>query len=306
MDKQNINNIHDKFFKSIMSSIEVARDFLKTFLPKEVLDTIDISTLKITSNSYVSEKLKETFADLVFKCKLKDSKHSAYISILLEHKSYPDKYAYIQILGYVVEGYQAQIKAGKPLEPIIPVLLYHGKQKWELKSLKDLIPYLPEDVEKYIPQFDIKFLDLKKFSDEELLNIGNSFLSSALTIQKYSHNPIELIKKAENIFGTLFPEGMGNFSKVLIVYYLQLVEIKDVQLLEIIEKIPPKVKKDFMSTYELIEKKGIEKGIEKGAERKTIDIIMSGHQNGFSIENLAIITGLSTEEVQKIIRENSN
>ncbi len=249
MDKQNINNIHDKFFKSIMSNIEVARDFFKTFLPKDVLNTIDLNTLKFTQNNFISGKLKETFADLVFKCKLKNSEHSAYISILLEHKSYPDKYSYVQTLGYVVEGYQAQIKAGKPLEPIIPVLLYHGKQKWELKTLMDLIPYLPKDIEKYIPQFDIKFLDLKRFSDEELLNIGNSFLSSALTIQKYSHNPIELIKKAENIFGTLFPEGMGNFSKVLIVYNLQLVEIKDVQLLEIIEKIPPKVKKDFMSTY---------------------------------------------------------
>ncbi len=91
MDNQNINNIHDKFFKSILSKTDVAKDFFKTFLPKDVLNVIDLNTLKFTKNSYIPSKLKETFADLVFECKLKNSEHSALISILLEHKSYPDK-----------------------------------------------------------------------------------------------------------------------------------------------------------------------------------------------------------------------
>ncbi len=289
-----------------MSDIEVAKDFFKTFLPKDILNTIDLTTLRFTQNSFISGKLKETFADLVFECMLKTGNQKTFISILLEHKSNPDKYTYVQILGYVVEGYQAQIKAGKPLVPILPVLLYHGKQKWELKTIKDLIPYLPEDIEKYIPQLSIEFLDLKKFSDEELLNIGNSFLASALTIQKYSQSPDELIKKANKIFGAIFPEGIGNFKEVLFVYYLNLLQISKVEFIELIEKIPPKIKKDFMSTYEMIAKEYEQKGIEKGIEKNTVNVILRGNQKGFSIDNLADITGLSIEEVQKIIRENSN
>ncbi len=41
------------------------------------------------------------------------------------------------------------------------------------------------------------------------------------------------------------------------------VKIEEGQLLELIEKIPPKIKKDFMSTYELIAKEYKQKGIEK-------------------------------------------
>ena len=289
-----------------MSNTEVARDFFRIFLPDDVLNIIDLYTLKFTRNSFISDKLKETFADLVFECNLKNSNQTTFIAILLEHKSYPDKYSYVQTLGYVVEGYQAQIKAGSPLKLIIPLLFYHGKDKWELKTISELIPDLPENLKKYLPLFLIEFIDLKNFSDEELMNIGNSFLASALTIQKYSQNPGELIKKVENIFGALFPEGMRNFKEVIFVYYLQLVQIKEGQLLEIIEKIPPKIKDDIMSTYEMIAKKHEQKGIEKGIEKNTVNVILRGHQNGIGIDILAKITGISTKEVQKIIRENSN
>jgi len=80
------------------------------------------------------------------------------------------------------------------------------------------------------------------------------------------------------------------------------VKIEEGQLLELIEKIPPKIKKDFMSTYEMIAKEYEQKGIEKN----TVNVILRGYQKGFSIDNLADITGLSIEEVQKIIRENNN
>ncbi len=47
---------------------------------------------------------------------------------------------------------------------------------------KDLIQCFPEDIEKYLFFFDVEFLDLKNFFNDELLNIGNSFLSLLLKI----------------------------------------------------------------------------------------------------------------------------
>jgi len=52
---------------------------------------------------------------------------------------------------------------------------------------------------------------------------------------------------------------------------------------------------------EKYEKKGIEKGIEK----KTIDVIIKGKQNGISINMLSNITGLSIKEIKKIIEKHS-
>jgi len=69
-----INNPHDKFFKSFICEKENAIDFLKTFLPKNISGIIDFDSLLIENNSFVSEALSETFSDAIFKCKLKSTK----------------------------------------------------------------------------------------------------------------------------------------------------------------------------------------------------------------------------------------
>ena len=80
-------NIHDKFIKTILSDKDNAKVFLKTFLPEKISNKIDFSTLKYANKSFISDELKETFADIIFECNFKNSNQSKYISILLEHKS---------------------------------------------------------------------------------------------------------------------------------------------------------------------------------------------------------------------------
>lgn len=36
-----INNPHDKFFKETLSDIETTKDFMKNYLPKDLLSVID-------------------------------------------------------------------------------------------------------------------------------------------------------------------------------------------------------------------------------------------------------------------------
>lgn len=61
-------------------------------IPDYILDTLDLSTLRPMSESYVSADLKKILSDVVYSCKRKDHKGDAGISLLLEHKSAPDKY----------------------------------------------------------------------------------------------------------------------------------------------------------------------------------------------------------------------
>ena len=46
-----------------------------------------------------------------------------------------------------------------------------------------------------------------------------------------------------------------------------MIEVKDVNLSEVIQPLPAPIKNIFMSTYEMILEKGIEKGIEQGIEQ---------------------------------------
>ncbi len=303
--QKGINNVHDKFFKRYMSEPSVAKDFLKTFLPKKLLQEIDIESLKMSKDSYISSELTETFSDIIFdfkNSKIKDGQ-SYKISILLEHKSYIDKNIYLQLLQYIVNGHLSQEKSKVPLQPIITVILYHGRDVWIPKKMIDLFDNIPKAIKQYIPKFDAVFIDLSKFSDHELQSIGNYFLSSALLLQKYSRTPEDLLLKVNKIFSTLESVSSRNLIKPIIVYFLNVTQLKIEEMEKIIDKIPSSLKIEVMSTYENIFSAGEQKGEEKGLQKGLQKVIISGYAQGFSIEDLSKLTGLSEKKVQEIIND---
>jgi predicted transposase/invertase (TIGR01784 family) len=56
---------HDVFFKDIFGREENVRAFLQDFLPENILNRLDLGDLEIEKNSYVDEKLKQHFSDMV-------------------------------------------------------------------------------------------------------------------------------------------------------------------------------------------------------------------------------------------------
>ncbi len=65
---------HDEFFKEIFGDLDRARDFLRDTLPSDVRELLDLSGIRRESESFLSEELAETYADLVFTCPLAGSK----------------------------------------------------------------------------------------------------------------------------------------------------------------------------------------------------------------------------------------
>ena len=57
---------HDAFFKYVLKNENDARSFLKGVLPEKQGKQIDFSTLKLTTESYVNEVLRQSYSDLVF------------------------------------------------------------------------------------------------------------------------------------------------------------------------------------------------------------------------------------------------
>lgn len=183
---------HDAFMKSLLSDIDIARDFLKTFLPEPLKVLLDFQSLKAEQTTFVTPELQEVFADALFSVHLKGAGNDppCLISILLEHKSYSDEQAPFQVLLYLAHGYQAQWKKrGAPLRPIIPFLYYHGKDHWAPKPLSSFFAPAYSELLGYIPQFEMVFKDLHSLGEEEILAAANVWLRASLLAQKYSHAP---------------------------------------------------------------------------------------------------------------------
>jgi hypothetical protein len=51
--KQNIPNVHDKFFKDSFSRLEVAQSFIEELFPQELKEKLNLKDLKRISESFI-------------------------------------------------------------------------------------------------------------------------------------------------------------------------------------------------------------------------------------------------------------
>ena len=286
-----LTKIHDKFFKRIFKDIELAKDFFASFLDEKILGLIDLNSIQVCDTTFINEELEESFADVLFSFQLQGEKKEIYISVLLEHKSVVDINTPVQVLYYLAHAYYDQKKNKQPLQFILPLVYYHGEDEWNYSPLPDLFEKFPKYFRKFIPTHETEFVDIFRISDEDLAMLSNWLLSSALLTQKYSRDSKALFEKLNMIFGSINRGRKENLIEAIIVYYMQLIEVKDVNLSEVIQPLPAPIKNIFMSTYEMILEKGIEKGIEQGIEQGIEKGIEQGIEQGLErgIEKKSVI-----------------
>ncbi|NKQ34519.1 MAG: Rpn family recombination-promoting nuclease/putative transposase, partial [Chloroflexi bacterium] len=191
-----LSNPHDRFFKETFSRVEVARDLLANYLPPEVVALLDLETLEARSDSFVDADLQEQFADLLYQVQMQDGR-PAYVYVLLEHKSYPDPNTAFQILRYQVRIWEDDWRNGEVLRPIIPLVLYHGRERW--RAATDFAGLFSGDeaLRPYWPQSRYELLDLSGYSDAEIR--GTTHLQISLLVMRYILDPA-LRDHLEDIF----------------------------------------------------------------------------------------------------------
>ncbi len=84
-----VQNPHDKFFKETFGNLAVAKDFLRNYLPQNIVDIVDINTLEPQKDSFINDELEEVFSDMLFQVDI--NKKEGYIYFLFEHKATPVK-----------------------------------------------------------------------------------------------------------------------------------------------------------------------------------------------------------------------
>jgi predicted transposase/invertase (TIGR01784 family) len=277
-EDEKLVNPHDKFYKSVFSDIAVVRDFLKNYLPESVLKMVELNDLELQNGSFVDEKLTEVFSDMLFRTTINN--RDGYVYFLFEHKSYPDRLVALQLLTYMVRIWNQKVNRenNTHIPVIIPMLIYHGKSKWNIGTLKDLIldyDLLPIEVRKIIPDFHYQVHDLSQFSDEEIK--GDAILRITLSVlrdvfQKNGEEFISAIIKASEALNELTERNTGiQYFETYMRYILKSgVGLTNEQLDVVINELSDSFKEGSevaMTLAESLREEGYEKGIEKGIEK---------------------------------------
>ena len=266
-----ITSSHDKLFKVAYSNKLNAVSFLENSLPEKILKITDLDSLELCKDSFIEKNLKEFYSDMLYKVNFKTQ--SGFIYCLFEHKSYPDSLIHIQLLEYMLKIWKLELKQkkNKKLPVVIPLVLYHGKQKWKVKeNLSSILDCSVDQLAEYIPDFKYILYDLAKYSDDQIK--GTKINQITLLSFKYVFGE-NFIDKLPDIF-VLFKDLLDKktdlqFFETLILYILSNVEnITTEQLVSKVKVTLPEEKGDIVMTLaEQLRNEGREKWLGQGLEQ---------------------------------------
>lgn len=122
-------NDHDKLVKLVLAEIEIASELFSIAMREEILDLINLNTLRLEDGTYVDDEHREYYSDRLYSVDAKDGEGKFQFFLLLEHKSHPKHSTLDQLAIYQALAYRDQ---GTEKFPILSVVFYHGKESWNV------------------------------------------------------------------------------------------------------------------------------------------------------------------------------
>jgi predicted transposase/invertase (TIGR01784 family) len=164
---------HDSLFKLAFSNPQYAAEFFRSVLPPVVVQHIDFRTLRVESTTFIDDKLRARYSDLLFRVQLAGRR--AYLYLLFEHQSRPERFMCLRVLRYVIEiwsGYMNKNPRARHLPLVIPIVLHHGEDGWiepvTLRDLYDAPPEVLDALRPFLPELSFLLDDLAPQSDSAL------------------------------------------------------------------------------------------------------------------------------------------
>ncbi len=272
------SNVHDHFFKEVFSRKETASNLIERFLPAEVVRILDLSSLESSKGSFVDPELREHYSDLLYRVDIRGG-GAAYVYVLFEHKSYPDRQVAFQVLRYMVRIWEHMVRQGERLVPIIPMVVYHGLGRWRVGDSFGELLNSPEELKAFQPDYRYQLLDLSRYSDEELKS--GVLRGVHLLLLKYILRP-DLREHVWEIFSLmedlLAREDGLEWLEVMIRYLSQATDrITEEELREAVESVFAEEGGRIMGT---IAEKWVEQGLEQGIKQGLDQGLAEGFRKG--------------------------
>lgn len=273
---------HDRFFRHHLGNIEIARHFLRHYLPGDLVAVLDLSTLEPAEARFPGIGEAGGQGDLAWSLRMRGEENHEVV-VLLEHKSRRTAGVGRQILRYVlaihdlaerVEGERPGAKRGrKPLPAVVPVLVYHGERPWRGSELRALTR-LPEPVQRFVARVECVLVDLTARSDQEME--GPPTLRSVFLALKHSRDE-DLAPSLPGILAALGRAPLGAARKRTLVSILRYLEedgerVAKRDLVRAVRAVFPDREEEIMGSFsaELLEKgrkEGRKQGRKEGREQ---------------------------------------
>ena len=255
-----------------------AASALVTILPDELVKRITWDTLRTKPDKFVDAKLTSRYSDVLFEVEL--NHRDAFIYVLYEHKSEPEKWTLLQLLEYMVRIWRSYLhdRGEKPrnkpvdcLPVILPVVLHHGRTGWT--AARRFIEYFGEvqdALRPYLVDFGILLDDVGKVHPDELLvrplTAEAKVALLCLLLGRTPHKLfLELPKWGEQL-AEVWHKGEGGLFFSAVILYMQRVggipEEETTMALQQVLKLSPA--EEILFADKVLEQRAFRKGTREG------------------------------------------
>ncbi|WP_017443567.1 Rpn family recombination-promoting nuclease/putative transposase [Rickettsia gravesii] len=327
---------HDELFKKVMSEPVAAREFLEHYLPVSFQNKINLNSIKIEKESFMTEDLRKRLSDVVYSVSLKNdnikdsttesvNNDKAYVYVLIEHQSNSDYWIAFRLWQYMLllcERHKDANKKNKQerdkLPLICPIVVYANDKPynaprsfWELfedsKTAKELMSH------------EYLLVDLQKQSDGEIEQKKHLGMMEYMLKHIKARNILNLWQSLLEKFESSIEVDKKNgfiYIKWLLWYSdAKVSEDKQVELAKIIAKHLNKTdQEELMRT---IADKYIDEGIAQGMQigrtegiqigeaKRTMEVARNMLTANSDISFISKVTGLSISEINNLIKNKS-
>lgn len=165
---QIIHQPNDKLFKESMTSLSVAKEFFASHLPAEILKKVDLSTLKLEKETFITISFRKKEADLIYSLIINGNR--GYFYLLCEHQGKIDAMMAFRLWQYILLLIEAHLKQhpGSVLPIVYPIVVYTGERKWN--AALEIFDLFGENKElaRQIFTSPYQLIEIHKISDGDL------------------------------------------------------------------------------------------------------------------------------------------
>lgn len=306
---------HDSAFKIAFNELRVAHDFIVRYVPKEILDRVDLTTLRRCSENFVDRALHQTEADVIYCAHLKRENNASEIEMLysiIEHQSTPDRSSPLRSYNYgfrTIDAHRREYPKSKILPMIVVIILYNGKRLYPYSTfLSDLFGSQKELAAKFfVGVFQPILVDLTVIENEEIKTHGWSGLIEFVLKNAGLMDAFEILKEAWFPLIKPLPED-SDYTAGMVKYIISQGDIENVPAF--LEKVrtlfSPVIEEKIMGFVEYFTQKGLEQGVQQGVQQGRQEMIRILLKNLNNDKTKVIqLTGLTDEKIEELLKDSN-
>lgn len=301
---------HDLLFKKSLETPEAAENFVKRYMPTEILSLIQLNTLELQHITFIEDDFKSSASDVIFQVDTVRGE-KAYLYFLVEHQRKPEKFMSFRLLKYSVRLMDLHQRKYETefLPLVVPLVIYNGESRFPYSM--DIFDLFDESVREKAKKTlfnPYPLLDLSQYDTNEVKD--DPWIASLLNALKYGASkkisPKALVEHLSFSLVNLATDGQLLYIEGIMRYIneVQPLEARDELWEELQETLQPILGDNYMmSIADSLRQEGMQQGVQQGMHIKEIQIAKNFLASGFDVETVAKNTGLNLELLKKLREE---